>query len=435
MDPALLSATIEAAADAILTVDLNGKIGHYNRKFLNLWGLAEARTSQQTLFELARLMGEKTKDPAGFREFFEGTFLRSQPVRQTIEMRDGRLCELHAEPLFLEGSPSGMVLSFRTKAGGRGDHPADDRRFHILFANMQEAALLMKMVWSAGGVDFIVEEANPAFERLSGLRREAAVGSLASRLFGFVFPADAAFQRRAFTTPLQPGKPPFRLSLFPVGEDSFVCVMQEPLSKRIDAPLTESLQRLRGVFESTVQAIAITVETRDPYTAGHQRRAAELACAIAEEMGLSAEQTDCIRTAALIHDIGKISVPAEILSKPTLLSMMELSLIKTHPQAGYDILKDIAFPWPIARVVLEHHERLDGSGYPNGLSGDELLLESRVLSVADVVEAIASNRPYRPAHSLDKAMEEIWEKRGVLYDDAVVSSCLSILKEKRFYPT
>jgi PAS domain S-box-containing protein len=202
--------------------------------------------------------------------------------------------------------------------------------------------------------------------------------------------------------------------------------------KKAEASLAESFAQLRSALGATVQAIAVTVETRDPYTAGHQRRVADLARSIAREMNLSRDQIEGIRTAAIIHDLGKISVPAEILSKPTGLTDIEFSLIKTHPQSGYDILKNIEFPWPIARMVLEHHERMDGSGYPNGLKGDQTLLESRILSVADVVEAMASHRPYRPGLGLEIALREIETHRGTLYDEAVAEACLRLFREKGY---
>lgn len=194
----------------------------------------------------------------------------------------------------------------------------------------------------------------------------------------------------------------------------------------------DSIERLRKALGSTVQALAVTAETRDPYTAGHQRRVADLAHTIAIQMGLPTHQIDGIRMASMIHDLGKISVPAEILSKPTKLTDIEFMMIKTHPQAGFDILKDIEFPWPIARMVLEHHERMDGSGYPNGLTGDKLLIESRIIAMADVVEAIASHRPYRPALGLDKALGEISRNRGALYDPGAVDACLALIEQKGY---
>ncbi|HPL68550.1 MAG TPA: HD-GYP domain-containing protein, partial [Smithellaceae bacterium] len=174
------------------------------------------------------------------------------------------------------------------------------------------------------------------------------------------------------------------------------------------------------------------VETRDPYTAGHQRRVADLARAIATEMGLSGDQIDGIRIAGTIHDLGKISVPSEILTIPRKLTALEYSLIKNHPQSGYDILKDIEFPWPIARMIVEHHERINGSGYPNGLPGEDLLIESKILSVADVVEAMATHRPYRPALGIDAALAEITANRGILYDPEVVDACLRLFRDKGY---
>jgi sensor domain CHASE-containing protein len=196
--------------------------------------------------------------------------------------------------------------------------------------------------------------------------------------------------------------------------------------------LQHTTENLRKALGATIQAIALTVEAKDPYTAGHQRRVADLARAIATEMGLSEEPIDGIRMAGAIHDIGKISIPGEILSRPGRLSDIEFGLIKTHPQVGYDILKTIDFPWPVAQIVLQHHERMDGSGYPQGLSGEEIILEARILAVADVVEAMASYRPYRLAHSIKEALEEISQNRGVLYDPEVVDACLRLFIEKGF---
>jgi len=190
--------------------------------------------------------------------------------------------------------------------------------------------------------------------------------------------------------------------------------------------------QLKEALDGIIHAIASTVEIRDPYTAGHQLRVAGLAFAIAREMGFSKAQAEGVRVAGTIHDLGKISVPAEILSRPGLLTEMEFEIIKTHPQAGYDILKDMKFPWPLARIVLQHHERMDGSGYPQGLSGENTLMEARILAVADVVEAMASHRPYRPALGIDVALKKISKNKGVLYDPEVVDACLKVFTENSF---
>jgi len=206
----------------------------------------------------------------------------------------------------------------------------------------------------------------------------------------------------------------------------FEGLMEDITSRR------NSVEQLRKALGGTIQAIASVVETKDPYTAGHQRRVADIARAIAREMGLSPEQISGLRMAAIIHDIGKVSVPSEILSSPRKLTALEFNLIKTHAQSGYDIVKDIEFPWPIARMIIEHHERMDGSGYPNGLTGDKILPESRILAVADVVEAMATHRPYRPSLGLEKALDEIAKNRGRLYDPEVVDACLRLFREKGY---
>ena len=185
-------------------------------------------------------------------------------------------------------------------------------------------------------------------------------------------------------------------------------------------------------LEDTVQAIAKLAEMRDPYTAGHQIRVAELATAIAKHMGLAKEEAHGISLAGKIHDLGKIQVPAELLSKPGKITDIEFSLIKIHSQSGYDILKDIDFPWPIAQMVLQHHERIDGSGYPQGLKGEDILLGARILGVADVVEAISAHRPYRPGLGVDVALEEISKMRGIQFDPAVVDACIALFHEENF---
>jgi len=202
--------------------------------------------------------------------------------------------------------------------------------------------------------------------------------------------------------------------------------------KQSEDALLLSFQYLRKALGGTVQAIAMVVEAKDPYTAGHQRRVADLSVAIAEEMGLDHDRKEGLRMAAMIHDIGKISIPGEILTKPTKLSATEFELIKVHSQIGYDILKEIEFPWPIDRIVFQHHKRMDGSGYPRGVKGEEILREARILAIADVVEAIASNRPYRPALGVEVALDEIAGGRGVAYDPEAVDACLKLFREKGY---
>jgi PAS domain S-box-containing protein/putative nucleotidyltransferase with HDIG domain len=203
-------------------------------------------------------------------------------------------------------------------------------------------------------------------------------------------------------------------------------------SLRFEQEMVQSLIKLQIMMIQTIEAIASMAELRDPYTTGHQQRVTRLVLALAQETSLAPEPTEGLRVASLIHDIGKIVVPAEILSRPGKISHMEMNLIKAHPQAGYDILKKIAFPWPVAQIVLQHHERLDGSGYPQGLKSSDILQEAKILAVADVIEAMSSHRPYRPGLGIEKALEEIKQNKSTLYDPEVVDACVKLFTEKDF---
>ncbi len=203
-------------------------------------------------------------------------------------------------------------------------------------------------------------------------------------------------------------------------------------TRRSEDYLQSTLDRLEKSLEGTFRAMSMTLELRDPYMAGHQHRVAGLAVAIAQEMNLAWDKIEGLRFAGVIHDIGKIAAPTEIMTKPGRLTKTEFQLIKDHPRVGYEMIKDIAFPWPVAHIVLQHHERLDGSGYPEGLVGDAILPEARILAVADVVEAVCSLRPYRPALGIEKGLEEIRKGRGIRYDTRVVDACIKLFREGRF---
>jgi len=211
--------------------------------------------------------------------------------------------------------------------------------------------------------------------------------------------------------------------------------LQDEIAKhsQTEKKLEKGVERLKKSLEKTIGAIAAVTEIRDPFTAGHQKRVAKLACAIAEEVGLPKSKIERLRLAAIVHDIGKVNVPTEILIKPTRLSEPEFDIIEAHPQIGHDILYGIEYSRSIAKIVLQHHELMDGTGYPQGLSGDEIMLEARILTVADVVEAMASHRPYRPAHGIGEALEEILHNKGTLYDPVVVDACLRVFYEREFH--
>jgi len=294
----------------------------------------------------------------------------------------------------------------------------------------------------------IVTYVSPAIESLSGYTTPEIIGL---SFFDFVHEKDIPYMRDKFGQDISGLAEPreyrmltksgelrwVRTSSRPFFEGDRVVGLRGVLTditdrKQAEEAVKRGYEQLQETLHATVRALASTVEMKDQYTAGHQPRVTKLACAIAEEMGLPAEQIEGIRMSASIHDIGKIMVPAEILNKPGPLTEIQYEMIKMHPRAGYDILKGLKLPWPVAQIILQHHERMDGSGYPQGLSGDEIMLEARILTVANVVEAMNAHRPYRPAHHIKVALAEIAQNRGIFYDSAVVDACLRLFTEKGF---
>jgi len=289
----------------------------------------------------------------------------------------------------------------------------------------------------AGRVTFM----NTLAEKLTGWSQEEALTQSLERVFSCGglgaagenrLPVEAVLASKAGpSVPIEHTTSPIRGER--AGDRGRVFVFRDISSrKRAEEELRESWTRLQKALAGTVEAMALTIEMRDPYTAGHQRRVSRLSCAIAQDMGLPLPQIEGLRVAGDIHDVGKIYVPAEILSKPGRLNEIETSIIWTHARVGFDILRNIDFPWPIAQIIYQHHERLDGSGYPAGLKDGQILLEARILAVADVIEAISSHRPYRPSFGLDRALQEVRDHSGELYDSAVTEACLRLFEEKRF---
>ncbi len=279
---------------------------------------------------------------------------------------------------------------------------------------------------------------NPAAEKLTGWKTSDALSQSLENVFQPInfqalseLPEVFLKSKTGQLTPVEYISSPLKLKS-PEVNGKLIVVRDISERVRAEKEIFQGWQRLQKALEGTIQALALTIEIRDPYTAGHQRRVSELASAMAEVLGLSSDQVQGIKVAGDIHDIGKISVPAEILSRPTKLNEVEFGLIKTHPQVGYEILKNIDFPWPIAQIVLEHHERMDGSGYPSGLKGEDILIEARLIAVADTVEAMASHRPYRPSLGIEKALVEILKYKGILYDSEAVDACLRLFRREHF---
>jgi len=276
----------------------------------------------------------------------------------------------------------------------------------------------------------IVRFMNPAAENIFGIRAQQLVGQTFEHLVVAGKPLEldlisgdgksTVAEMRVMETEWE-------------GEKAYLASLRDITERKsMQQEVQDSLDDLKQAINGTIKAIALTVEMRDPYTSGHQQRVASLARAIAQESALAHDRTEGVYMAAAIHDIGKISLPAEILSKPVKLSDIELRMIQSHSQVGFDILKGIEFPWPIAQIVLQHHERIDGSGYPQCLTGKDILLEARIVGVADVVETMSSHRPYRPMIGLDKALEEISNNKDKLYDSQVVNACLKLFSDKGF---
>jgi HD-GYP domain-containing protein (c-di-GMP phosphodiesterase class II) len=217
------------------------------------------------------------------------------------------------------------------------------------------------------------------------------------------------------------------------GKPAIVGLLQDITGRRqAEERAKQYLVQIEKAMFGTIDAVTAMVDLRDPYTSGHQRRVGELAGAIGAEMGLGEDEVKGLRVTGRIHDVGKISVPAEILSKPGKLTPLEFEIIKSHAQQGYDILKSVEFPWPVAETVLQHHERLDGSGYPRGLKGEDISLPARIIAVADTIEAMATHRPYRPSLGIEPALKEIEAQSGTRYDAAVVAACLNLFRRKGY---
>jgi len=448
----LYRSVVDLSLDPVAIADLDCRLTHVSQKLLLLLGCEKADLLGRDAGCLVAA-GESSK----IRQQVTDIIRQGTPAEIicSLQKKDGSALPASMNVSWINneaGAPAGIVLSLR-RAGTLEKDPTAGAPTAIILINQ----------------DTTIAAVNTAFEKLSGYTREEIEGK--KSWIEFVAGEDQPRLKRYYVLRLiDPGSAPdtyeFKftgrdgnvrdvvvyISSLPGSGQQSVTLLDlagyrkdvaeekpqqepgevEPTGILIEEQAERSLEQLHGTIHGMITAMSKIIETRDPYAFGHQERVSALAAAIAGEMGLSEEQLDGIEIAAKIHDIGKVYVPMEILSKPGLLSSIERQIIQSHAQCSYDILKSVDFPWPVAEIVLQHHERMDGSGYPGGLKGDEIRIEAKILMIADVVEAMASHRPYRPGFGIEAALNEIKVNSGTLYDAEIAGICLRLFGEKGF---
>lgn len=445
-----LKAVLNTARDGMALIDAGGSVIAVNSAAVRLSGYPEEDLVGRS-FEVLRMFPLSAL--AGIEHHFKGTLsgLELPPFEAEICTRSGDRVrsEIQLSPWRTDGRVAGVIAVIREIDSGRGLLSATaasgrEDRFRALVETTSD------IIWEFN-CRAIYTYISPQVYDTLGYTPEEVLGKTpfdfvplpeARRLMRVITDAVSSLQpisgletanlhRNGQTVYLETSGLPFRdASGTPCG---YRGVHRDVTRRRAaDQQVHQTIKKLESTVESVIEAISLTVEMRDQYTAGHQKRVNQLACAIAREMHLPIDRVQVIRVAGLLHDFGKIFVPTEILIKPGRLNDLEFSLIRSHPQSGYNVLKSIEFPWPIADIVVQHHERLDGSGYPARLRGDEIGPEARILAVADVVEAMTFHRSYRPALGLETALKEISQNRSTLYDTRAAEACLDAFLDHRF---
>jgi PAS domain S-box-containing protein len=439
----------ELSPDEILVVTAHGKIASFNRRFADIWGLNSGTLTDAKDSDVLGAISGMLVDPDGFMTRVQSLYSHpNESSTDTFEFKDGRSFQRFSAPILArDDTHFGRVWFFH-------ETTEEKRLEKDMRANHERVCSIIESI-----ADFIWELdrsavftfVGPQCEQMFGLPpqellhkpvftiwpealQEAAKIEIADRLAaGASFHLFETVHRHKSGSNIA-----VEVSGSPIRDERGTLIGFRGVTrdvserKRTDAQKREYTERLSRSMYAAVEAIASTIELRDPYTAGHQRRVSLLAMTIARKLGLPEEQIEGIRIAGIVHDVGKINIPSEIPSKPGKLTAVERELLKVHPLAGYEILKGIDFPWPVAQIVLQHHERLDGGGYPNKISGHQILMGARVLTVADVTEAMMSHRPYRVGLGLDTALAEIEKNKGTAFDPAVVEACIQVFREDHF---
>jgi len=440
-----LKGILESTADGILAVDSKGKVIRANRRFAEMWRISEPLLNSgddQALLDF--VLGQLT-DPDAFVQKVRALYASDAEGQDVLAFKDGRIFERHSAPLLLDAAILGRVWSFRDVTERKRVERTleqNEKRFRGLIEQSLTGVYVILMETG------VFQYANPRLEQLLGYGPGELVGIrtddivVAEDMPIVVAERDklragarsSFYEVRALRkdgTVIELGVTGSSYDL--EGQEATVGMAQDITEKkRAEGEIKRYVAELETAFMSTVNVATTLGEMRDPYTAGHQRRVAEIAVAIGAELGFDAHRQEGLRVAGYLHDIGKITIPAEILSKPGKLSPLEYTLIQGHAQSSYDVLKGVQFPWPVAEVARQHHERVDGSGYPQGLKGEAILLEARIIGVADVIEAMSSHRPYRPGLGMENALAEIERGRGSAYDAGVIDACLRLFRDKGY---
>jgi PAS domain S-box-containing protein/putative nucleotidyltransferase with HDIG domain len=441
----LFRSYLEYAPDGVYMIDVKGNFIYGNRKCEEIIGYRREELIGKNFLEL-NILPEKSLNKA--KQLLQ-TNMEGKPTGpDEIELisKEGRLIPVEISTSVVQRMGQGIVLSFIRDITERKQAEAalqeSEELYRTIFENTGTSMILIEE-------DMTISMANGEFARNTGyspdeingrmkwteivhpddLGRMVEQHRLRREIQGVALPS---YEFRYITKTGDLRDTLLTIKLVPGTKKSIASLIDITERKLAEEKLQQTLGSLRDAVGVTVRIMASAVEAKDPYTAGHQIRSADLARAIATEMGLAQEKIEGIRMAGIIHDIGKLSIPAEILSKPTKLTDIEFSLIKEHSRSGYEMLKNVESPWPLADIVYQHHERMNGSGYPRNLKGDEIILEARIMAVADVVEAMASHRPYRPGLGIEVALEEIKKNKGIIYDNAVADACLRLFREKGY---